>query len=250
MKRNDGQWDIHRLRAENGAVDFIRGFVLLAVALAGLIVANSNFFLLRHVEVHNNREVTQEEILLASGLNFRQTIFQVKPEAVAALIEKNSMIKRASVEVHPPDTVQITVEERVPLCWIVYHKQYVCVAEDGIVLAGPGPRVGFRLPLITGCAIATPELGKKVNAKKFGEVLKIMALMDQPLREITTEIDIRNYRLYLKTPSSARIPADLGNLDKLEAKIANLRAIVKHEKFKEFSGINLRVPDIPTVISR
>ncbi|HOP75162.1 MAG TPA: FtsQ-type POTRA domain-containing protein [Bacillota bacterium] len=250
MKWNDLRLDIYRLRDEHGAVGFIQMFLLLAVILAGFIIANSDVFRLRHIQVYHNRQVTKEEIILASGIDRRQTVFQVKPEVVAAQIEKNPMIKRANVEIQPPDTVRIRVEERVPLVWVAYQKQYVCIAEDGVVLAGPGPRDGFRLPLVTGCAMINPEPGKSVRAKKFDEILAIMALMDQPLREITTEIDLRNYRLYLRTPSSSRIPADLGNMDKLEAKIANLRAIVSHEKFHEFKGINLRVPDIPTVISR
>jgi len=247
MKRNDGGRDIGRLRTECGAVDFIRVFLILTVVLTGFIIVNSDFFLVRHVKVQHNREVTEEEIVLASGLDRRQTVFEVKPEAVAAQIEKNPMIRRARVQVRPPDTVQITVEERVPLVWIAYHQQYICVAEDGVIVAGPGPRSGYKLPVVTGYALANPEPGQKLDDGKFGDILKIMALMDQTLREMTTEIDIRNYRLYLRTPSSARIPADLGNPEKLEAKIANLRAIIGHEKFHEFKAINLRVPDIPTV---
>lgn len=239
------RWHMHN---EEGKADFSCVYTVILVILAGLIFINSRFFQVKHVKVHNHRRILPEEILLSAGISRRQTLFQIHPKAIEHRILRNPAIAKAKVDLIFPDTVNITIKERIPLCLLPYRKGYVCVAKDGKVMGLTGTIDQYHIPLITGCAFKTPKPGERLKSERIGEAMELLSYTDRLLRKSLLSIDLNHFKLYVSKTGDEPIPVELGNLEQLERKMANLRAIIHQNQFNRMAGIDLRVPDIPTVV--
>jgi cell division protein FtsQ len=225
-------------------------FGVLFLLLAGLIFLNSDLFSIKKVEVTGNQGISTEDILFEAQISRYKNIFQVDRSKMCRAILKDLRIASVEVSRNFPSSILITVRERNPCCFFLFADNLLIVGEDGVVMGVKNEDDPVKLPIISGVKLPPVKVGQKIEGSQFRIALEILKLADENLRQALSEINLKNGELYLDLPNSkATIKVELGDLEEIEKKIYNLRAILSHTSPGELQTIDLRVPESPTVLS-
>jgi hypothetical protein len=230
--------------------NFGRLYGFLFLVLLGLIIFNSRFFGVKTVLVKGNQTLSAADILRNTNLSVHKNIFQINCGKLQKIIMHNPRIAEAKVYYALPDKIVIEVRERPPLCLLLYSDNYVIVGEDGVAMGIKAENEPIKLPIVTGIIIPKISIGETVKSSQFDAAMEILRLADEDLRVMLSEIDLKNYVLYIDLPNSHHtLKVELGNGDQLAEKISKeLRSILSHTAPDELIKIDLRVPSFPTVI--
>jgi cell division protein FtsQ len=228
---------------------FERLFLILFIILSGLIFLNSGMFALKEFVVRGNQAVSTEDILLIAGLDHYKNIFQVNLADVQRQILRNPRIASVKVGRSFPHKLIITVTERQPLCLLLYLGNLLVIGNDFVVMEIKDESDPISLPIVTGLKIKKVRVGEKVTNQEFAVALDILKNADENLRQNISEINLTNFQLYLDLPNSRHtLKVELGTANQVEKKMYNLRAILSQTTSNGLTKIDLRAPDLPTVI--
>ncbi len=92
-------------------------------------VISSDYFLINRIDISGNNNVTEEEILITSGVAIGQNNISISIEEVEAALAKNPWLERVSVKRVLPDILEIIVQERIPKFWIL-EGGVICYADQ------------------------------------------------------------------------------------------------------------------------
>ncbi len=165
--------------------------LVVASAVLGLLVAvglswdawkvRSRPFQVAHFEVHGARHSGTLAVQQATGFGEGSAILDVDVHAVADRIEQLPWIRHATVRVKMPDTLQIDVEEHVPVALLADGGLWLLDAEArAFKLLAPGE--SFALPVLNGLSVAhlhAPVLrmfGKDIISKADRALARTRAL--------------------------------------------------------------------------
>lgn len=228
-------------------VNFGSLYGILLLLLTGLVFLNSEFFVIRTVEVVGNQEVSAEDIIRIAKLNMYKNIFQINLLAIKEAILKNPKIAAVEVTCRLPNKIIIKVRERHALCLLLYADNLLLIGEDAVVIGIKEENEPIKLPIVSGIELTKIEFGDVVDNTKFKNALEILRYADEELYQALSEINLKNYQLYIDLPSSHHtIEVELGDESQIEKKMYNLRAILSNTVPRELSKIDLRAPDFPT----
>jgi cell division septal protein FtsQ len=246
MKTSDELVNHQNYRKPN----FGRLYGVLFLILLGLIVFNSRFFGVKAVLVKGNQTLSTADILRNTNLSLYKNIFQINCKKLQKIILRNPRIAAAKVYYVLPDKIAIEVQERHPLCLLLFADNYVIIGEDGVAMGIKAENEPIKLPIVTGIIISKISIGESVKSSQFDAAMEILRLADENLRVMLSEIDLQNYVLYIDLPNSNHtLKVELGNGEQLAEKISKeLRSILSHTAADELIKIDLRVPSFPTVI--
>jgi cell division septal protein FtsQ len=140
---------------------------LVAVGLLAWLAFYTNVCAIERVRVTGNRNLTRE---------------QVRQLRLAANLERDPWIKRASVSRHLLHTVNIAIEERPPLAVLDYSGAGFLVDAAGLVIAPAAEDRFASLPRVYCAELAPPKPGEKIKDKAVLESLEIMGSMPTGLK--------------------------------------------------------------------
>lgn len=112
-------------------------FVLMAVAIVagvGWALLESRLFVVRGVQVTGTHLVTPAEVRGAAGIPAGLPLIRVNDAAVAHRVERLRQVQSAQVSRDWPDTVVISVTERVPALAVPGSQGYDLIDKDGVVV--------------------------------------------------------------------------------------------------------------------
>ena len=133
------------------------GWWLLGFGLVGLmgglsqsprLLRRMDTFRVRQVEVRGTRYLNPDEVLAASGLGERSSVFD-SPDAWLASLARHPMIESARIERRLPSTVRIVVRETRPVA-LVRMRTLVPVDGAGRVLPLAPEEAHLDLPILAG----------------------------------------------------------------------------------------------------
>ena len=142
----------------------------------GDIVANLFGFRVNTVTITGQRELTDARIFAAAGVSDTSSLLFLDCEEAREGLQKLPLVKSAQVRKLFPDTLAITIEERVPYALWQLDGAVSVVAEDGTILDHAVPERFATLPLLVGTGAdkraheivslleAVPAVGKRVKA--------------------------------------------------------------------------------------
>lgn len=216
----------------------------------GLIVINSSIFNVKAVLIRGNQTLPAADILRNTNLSLSRNIFQIDCNQLQRILMQNPKIAAAKVYFQFPDKIVIQVQERRPLCLLLFADNLLIVGEDAVVMGIKDENEPIKLPVITGIDFNKIAIGEMIKDQHFNVAMAILRLADENLRIILSEIDIKNYVMYIDLPNSHQtLKVELGNAAQLEEKISkDLRSILSRTAPDELSTIDLRIPSFPTVI--
>lgn len=172
----------------------------------------TDFFNIKNIEIKDNSVVTNEEILLKSGLKSGTNIFRFNKSQVIKSIEKIPYIKSASLVRVFPSHVKIYIQERQALCAVLYEEKFVYVDDDETILEYKGELSNTNIPIITTIPenIGSVIIGNQVQIepdwvkKNIFSILTI--LKDEKLLNYISEVNITNNNLlYIYTKGGSLI---------------------------------------------
>jgi len=241
----------NKSRSRNKVPRFDITFGVLFIILCFIIILNSKLFAVSNVEIRGNSSVSSEDIILNAKLNSYRNIFQIKGDQIKTALLQDSRIASVKIKRQLPGKVVINIQERVPICLLSYLNNLLIIGDDGLVMGIKEEAEMVELPIVTGAKLKDVKYGEKIVASDFQNALEVLRYSDDYLRQTIGEIDLVGLKLLLDLPKYKRqVAVELGTIEELEKKIANLRAILLSSDFNgKLERIDLRVTDLPTVIT-
>jgi cell division protein FtsQ len=225
------------------------GLVLLAIAVVVWANLWKNDMRVSVVSVSGNLILTNEEILSLADIDENQRLFSVDLLAARNRVMQNAFIKSVSINREVPNTISISVKERVPIASIVADKiQFL--DSDGVLLPPIHSENIFDLPVLTG-SLPSDKLvpGKEISSPDMLEALAILStakkLGDDLYRRIS-EVHIEKGNDIILYTAEYGVPVIFGHGD-IGMKLVRLdgfwKEIVYHRGAIDLAYIDLRFAD-------
>ena len=147
-----------------------------AVAWAGytayLWVYSTGYFRLRTVHITGNQTLTEQEIHYLLALTPETTLLQLDLPRMGARLERHPYVKAVTLQRVFPDTLNVTLEERVPFLGVFAAGNAVLVDAEGVALRpllpeedGKFPRLLLQEPYVLepGMHLQQPEVQRALE---------------------------------------------------------------------------------------
>jgi len=227
-----------RLRALRAAV------IAVVAALLAVAVLHSPLLVVRRARASGEVQTAEGDILRAGGLTGHPLMIGLSLTRSAAAIERLPWIATARVRRSWPDTVIVTVTERVPVAVVVSD----LVDVSGRVLS-PAPAFATLLPVRIGAGAKAPALpppGATIPAV-YRPGVQVVATMPAALRPRVQAVLVRpdgTVRLALSNGTSAL----LGDTTDLAAKFEALLTILERVDVGR-APVDVSVPSAPVLLT-
>lgn len=145
----------------------------LILILTALIVGSLVFFQVEHVTVEGSEKYSEEQILSVAQVNPNANLLLLPKGAIASRVEANfPYVNRVTVQRIFPTTVNIVVEECVPLASIAAAGGiYWIIDENGKILESVDEGVASTYIRVDGVTLVNPEIGKIAEPAEGKEII-------------------------------------------------------------------------------
>lgn len=159
--------------------------VLLFSVFAGLKYAASLFFSrnpkfeLKIINVTSDGRLTPEFFCERAGLQTGTNLFSVDFDKLRKKLEEVPLVESVKIERKLPDTLNISVIERVALAQIRWNPRALpfLIDRHGVVI--PMTRSGQSLPLVEGLRLEKIKPGDRIDSPGIRQCLELIAAADQ-----------------------------------------------------------------------
>lgn len=221
----------------------IAALILVGLLFAGWAVAvKSPLFGVREVRVQGNIRLSAEEVEALAGVADGANLLTVGLGRVAAAVESDPWVRRATVVRDFPGTLVVRVREREPAGWVGDPDGGVIVSTDGVALARRAqPK---RLATI-GRVPESVSPGTKVSSLE-GAIEVVASLAPRVRREVE-RVEAGDPGIMVRLRSGVEVM--VGRPDDLSEKAAALDSILRWAGDREvaLAYIDVRAPATPAV---
>lgn len=223
---------------------------LLAVAVvvgAGLAVVHGGLFEARQRTVEGAVHTPPAAIWAAAGIGSSTPLIDISPARAAARVEALPWVVHATVHLHWPDAVTITVVEGTPVATVRRGPVEMVVDAQGRVL---GPRTslsgGSTLPLLQAPGPVPPPGSVLGPAARVG--VAVAAALPPMLKASVQQVTVSSSKA-VDLVLSGSIIAELGTASQIPAELASLVAVLSDPESAPTvpSVIDVEDPPAPTV---
>ena len=211
--------------------------IIGSVIIIGILLCLSGIFNIKEVNIEGNSNISNEQILSFSKIEFGKNLFSFSKKDVENSIMQNAYISDVKVKRIFPDKINIKVEERNVDYVLQLASSYVYVSKQGYILqiSNEKPDVPIILGFKTDLSnIKENDRLEDEDLEKMNVVLKIMEIAENNnMKNLISKIDISNktnYTIYLEAENKI---AYLGNELDLNTKFLYIKAILKENKDKK-----------------
>ena len=234
---------------QHDLIHFERVFGILLIIFCILVFLNSDYFSIRRVEVTGEHYLSKTELVLAAGIRTSQNIWLLDDRSVRSRLLADPRLAGVVIERHFPNRIVLKVTEREPRCWIVYKDNSIIISEGGVPINAVNTEDLNALPQVIGIRLKKLQYGVPIQDSNFALALQILESADPILRKSFSIIDVRNYQIeMILADRTDPVQVDLGDSEQLSKKLFNLKAIINNVPSDKLSRIDLRTPDLPTVL--
>jgi len=231
----------------------VAGIVGLAVVCVALFLM-SPIFDVESIEVNINNPQKREEIVNNLGFTTGDNLFSIDARKARENIEQLDRVESCVIERSLSGTVTVTVNEKTELGYIKIKSGYAGVDETGKVMKiCKTPELDA--PVINGIKIAEPQKndyikteGKKAKQKTEMVTRILSSLKEHDIVAEVKTIDVTNLKdisAMLKKDTLVTFGEDgTENKDRIEYKIAFLKAIISEPEYKGGGQIDISNTDM------
>jgi cell division protein FtsQ len=199
-------------------------------------IANSVGFRITAVAINGRRQLSQDEVLAAGGVNGRSSLLFLDAATLRDKLKANPWIADATVLKLYPGQLQIDIVERSAFALWQQDGRLSVISDDGAVLQPYASRRFISLPLVVG-------KGAETRARDF---LALLARYPQVRAATKAAVFVgeRRWNLRLKDGLDIRLPEnDVGNA------LAALSKLDKEDRLfsRDIVAVDMRLPDRLTV---
>ncbi|HNW33826.1 MAG TPA: FtsQ-type POTRA domain-containing protein [Candidatus Ozemobacteraceae bacterium] len=144
------------------------GFLALMAALSYLAIVQlkylffgTSYFEIRDIAVEGASNISRDEVLRLAGVAPGTNVINLDREAVRRQLLMHPLIRDAAVELKGLCSVNLRINERIPMLYVKVGSSFLEISEDGVILSNTG--MGERdLPIVTGLDMRDKEVGDSV----------------------------------------------------------------------------------------
>jgi cell division protein FtsQ len=224
----------------------------IALVLDKVLFSNPRYVLNR-IEIEPRGHFSERQIRMAAGLEPGENLWALNLHQIKNDVEKLPYVSSATVQRHFPDTVSITIHERVPVVKIVGlnidlgTREVFYIDRDGMVLKPREDETTPLLPEIIGLTDAETELepGQQLEQSSLKTALEILNQIDHS--RLHTSITIRTIDLsnplYITMTTRQDMTVTF-RLEYIDQQLQRLLQIVNDPRFEQrmISSVDL-TPD-------
>jgi cell division protein FtsQ len=209
---------------------------IVAIGAAFVVVARSQLFAVRTVEVSGASRLSDERIVSRAHIVEDANTLWLDEAEVERRLERHTWIADAHVSVELPSTVRISVVERVPVAVARGRFGDLYLAADGTALGRASSRAG--LPTVEGA--------DSLGARRAAAV--VLTTMPPALRAEVAVMTVRadaSLEVVLREGQSVQF----GSVDRTAAKVLSLTRILEwaDASGERVARVNLVAPGAPAV---
>lgn len=213
----------------------IKILMIIFIVLGGIAYfLLSPIFNITEINVNGNEKISGEEILSLSQLKKDENIFKMNKQEIRDKIKQNAYIDTVEIKRALPDTVIISVTERIPTYQINVSNMYMLINNQGYMLEMT--EMDESMPVIVG--ISTSEEDIKVgnrlcveDLEKLGDVLKIVeSAKSNNLNNLINKVDITSKDDYIIEMKDEKKTVHIGDTTNLALKMLYISDIISKEK--------------------
>ncbi|HOV27517.1 MAG TPA: FtsQ-type POTRA domain-containing protein [Pseudobacteroides sp.] len=229
-------------------------FILFIVSL--IMLALSSLFNITAIEVYGNNKIDTDALISVTKIEIGSNGFKKVGKSLKNYFffrygnEENSILnsfpyaKKAKVMFCLPNTVRITVEERIPMFFIKYNDVYILIDEEGYVLE-ESDKPYKNVIFVEGVSFESYEKGQALEAddpdyiqyikKLLSEIPKYDENNNVKINPLITKIDVGD-PFRIKIELEGRIMADLGDLSEIGYRLDFIKDIYFNKLKKTDKG--------------
>lgn len=221
---------------------------VLALAAAAFLFLQSGFFRLERVVVTGNHRVSQAEVAVLTGVAPGARLYAIRLEQVAARVEQNPWVAKATVTRRWPATLVVDVTERQPAALVPYYQYYLAVDQQGTALGLVSDLASLDVPVVNGIPSNRVLLGHPYPVDKLKQALLCLDVLGKDWVPQVSDLDLQGddgLTLYLEGP----VEVQVGQGGDLAAKMQTLVAILTDAKAKglDLDRVDLRWEGQPVI---
>lgn len=214
--------------------------VATAAVIAGAGVASTYtpLFRARHLVVLGADRVSDDAILEAARFTERTNVIHVDLAAASAGVGALPWVREVTIDRELPDTLIVSVHERVPIATILLDGRSRLVSRDGAVLDGvPEGRLPELVPLAT----------QPARAEVTGAAGALAAMPRSLVREVEEVVLVPGGSLLIRLRSG--VVVDWGMASEAVEKAQSLAAVIEWTASSDraIDKIDVTVPQAPRV---
>jgi cell division protein FtsQ len=209
---------------------------VLALAGAGVWLLRSPLLSIHQIRVSGIESGMVVQLLAREGVGEGRPLISVPTGRLEQVLRANPRIKGAEVRRQWPQTLVVTIEERVPVAWAPFAGGWARVGIDGVVIA-TAPAPDSDLP-----RLEIAEVGASPSAAALGALAFLQELAPQPGLEVVVTSEGNDLWALVNN-----VMVRLGRPVDMEIKARVLRELLAGELVPG-STVNLVAPTRPAVL--
>lgn len=165
------------------------------VGAGALLVMGSIFFLpipLGNIALSGNTALTVEDVIFEGGLKEPVNVLQVSTSDLQERLTHDVRIASATVNRRFPLTLEVAIEDRMPLAVVQGEYSYAVIDKEGLVIDSVQAIRQVDVPMITGKRLGNLLLGDSVEQDDVGKALAFLNHLSKDGQKVFSEINIGN----------------------------------------------------------
>lgn len=207
---------------------------IIAIIILTIILMNIDICKIKNIELIDNTNVSKEQI--KELVNFEQynNLFSINVVKIKEDIKKNAYIEDVKISRKFPNTVKITLLERVPKYMLQVADSYIYINNQGYMLDISVEKI--EVPIIVGFKtdLSNVQAGNRLELEDLKQMETIIKIFETAnLNEIgmlITKIDVSNDKNYTLVLESEQKTVYLGDCSNLNTRMLYLSGILSQTK--------------------
>ena len=204
--------------------------LIILIIAAITIFLLSDIFNIKEIKVSNNNKVSEEEIILLSGIKANENMFKFFKLKAIEKIKTNPYIEDVTIHRKLNGIIDIKVTERVATFMLALEEeQFGYINNQGYILELSNEKI--EKPVLTGYETEPIEVGNRLNVedlKNLNTVIKIVKTAEErQIENKITKIDFENNQNILITMESEGKLIHFGNEKNINDKFVKLIAVLE-----------------------
>jgi cell division protein FtsQ len=212
------------------------------------VLFNNPHYTLNRIEIEPRDRFPERLIRQQAGLEPGENLWTLNLRQITLDLEKLPSVSSAKVERHFPDTITITIKERVPVVKIVGlnmdlgTRELFYLDRDCVVLKPRMDEVVPLMPEIVGLSDAELEPGTKLDQSSLFRAMEILDAIDHS--RLHTTIDIRTVDLSNPLSITMVTRQDMSITFRLDNVDQQLQRLLQIVEYPDFASRQIRTIDL------
>lgn len=215
---------------------FFKMFLTIWVlALVFFVLMNLDICKIQNIELVNAGIVTVEQVKELADFDQYNNLFALNTIKIEEDIKQNAYVEDVKVSRKFPNTVKITIKERIPRYMLQVADSYVYINNQGYMLDISVNRLD-GIPIILGFKtdLSNAQAGNRLDLedlKQMDQIIKIVETANiNDIGSYITKIDVSDDRNYILVLEGERKTVYLGDCSNLNTRMLYLSGILTQTK--------------------